>query len=148
MSHPLKWSSLVACCVFRPANTCLRMCSHGWKHLKISKKSTFFIMHTRGSRWKTHFWMFLIVFDPANACASMRSLVEIHNSRHQKTLVYLHFTFDTQRWFLFFCLVDLFMFFHFQLWYYTRHAICTIKIRINNSFGCSNKLAWNFSWSQ
>ena len=70
---------------------------------KWVKKSTFFIMRTRGSlrahkeKWKkkvcwsaigsdsqklvdTHFWVFLIVCDHANACASMRSLVEIHNN--------------------------------------------------------------------
>ena len=36
--------------------------------------------------WKkyffTHFLMFLIIFDNANACASMRSLVKIHNRCH------------------------------------------------------------------
>ena len=39
-------------CVFRPANTCLRMRSHCRKRSKTFKnheKSTFFIMHTRGS---------------------------------------------------------------------------------------------------
>ena len=30
----------------------------------------------------THFWMLLIVFNHANACASMRSLVKIHNNGH------------------------------------------------------------------
>ena len=61
-----------SCCVFRPANTCLRMCSHGRKLSKSFKnwKKYFF----------THFWMILIVFNHANTCASMRLLVEIHNN--------------------------------------------------------------------
>ena len=43
---------IVQCCVFQPANACLRMRLHGWKQLKIY-----------------HFPMFLIVFNHANACA-------------------------------------------------------------------------------
>ena len=44
------------CCVFQPANACLRMCSHGWKQQKTLEnyqKSTLFIVRTRLSR-KAH----------------------------------------------------------------------------------------------
>ena len=42
----------VICCVFQPANACLRMRSHGrkqWKTLENYQKSTFFIVRTRDS---------------------------------------------------------------------------------------------------
>ena len=46
--------------------------------------SSFLFVSLSYAWWKkyffTHFTMILIVFDHANACASMRSLVEIHNT--------------------------------------------------------------------
>ena len=103
------------CCVFRPANACLHMHSHGRKRQKTFKndeKSIFYERHKRGLRRKTkkslfasvffvflceslvslscawwkryffiHFQVFSIVFDHVNACASMHSLVEIHNTQ-------------------------------------------------------------------
>ena len=56
------------------------------KNIWKSWKSTFFIMHTRGSRkaheekWVLFSW-FSNVFDCFWPCASRRSLVEIHNTR-------------------------------------------------------------------
>ena len=55
--------------------------------------SSFFFIFLRSLLWASrahdekkylfsHFWMFLIIFDHANACASMRSLVEIHNNEN------------------------------------------------------------------
>ena len=47
----------------------------------------------------THFTMILIVFDHANACASMRSLVEIHNTlptlNQRLSCLYQHLTIST-----------------------------------------------------
>ena len=71
------------CCVFQPANACLRTYQN-------DEKSTFSIMPTRGSyktqeeKWSKSFWsaigsMFFIIFNHADACASMHLLVEIHN---------------------------------------------------------------------
>ena len=50
------------------------------KTLENYQKSTSFIIITRDSH-KAHakIYVFFIVFDHANACTSMRSLVEIHN---------------------------------------------------------------------
>ena len=65
------------------------MVENDQKHLKISKKSTFFnfsswalcepIVHMMKKVLFTHFQVFLIDFDHANAYASMPSLVKIHN---------------------------------------------------------------------
>ena len=59
------------------------------KTLENDEKSTFFIMRTRGSYkaqeekyFFNHFQIFLVIFDHANACASMRLLVEIHNTKN------------------------------------------------------------------
>ena len=41
------------CCVFWPANSCVCMVENDQKHLKMSKKSTFFIMHMRGT-WEAY----------------------------------------------------------------------------------------------
>ena len=124
------------CCVFQPANACLRMVENDQKHLKMSKKVPFssctrealdekrrkkfvgqrlgvtpkswltpkcwlliwnfavfcsFCYMSVSCAWRKMFWknffndfrMFLIVFGHANACASMCSLVEIHNTQAQ-----------------------------------------------------------------
>ena len=105
--------SILSCCVFWPANACLGMRSHGqkqWKTFKIMKKVPFplcvreahvgDIKNEEKSLWALHeplvrilekvlfddFLMFFIIFAPANACASMRSLVKIHNTQLTKTL--------------------------------------------------------------
>ena len=62
-----------------------------WGSLPIADQQTIFFIFLHVSytslsctRWKKyffhHFQIFYIVFDHANACASMRSLVEIHNT--------------------------------------------------------------------
>ena len=106
---PLHWMGYL-CCVFRPANACLRMYLHGrkwWKTLEnekfeflikvcLRRISTIncrpaFVSHSQlltNKLFSSFFflrltwtsWMFFIVFDLANTCTSMRSLVKIHNT--------------------------------------------------------------------
>ena len=95
------------------ACACICMVENNQKHSKIRRlgvnqllgvtpnpwPTTFFFVFLREpllslscAWWKryffTHFRVFLIVFDHADACASMRSLVEIHN-RHYQSLVFI-----------------------------------------------------------
>ena len=52
MVFPHSFQRVLRCCVFQPANACLRMRLHGWNRLKTlenDEKSTFSIMRMRGS---------------------------------------------------------------------------------------------------
>ena len=70
----ISFTQMHKCCVFRPANTCLCIRSHGQKWLKTfenHEKSTFFIMHTRGScnaheeKWRKKVFLFFFTCGPS-----------------------------------------------------------------------------------
>ena len=65
------------------ACACSCMVKNNQKHLRMSKKVPFSSCTQEAQEEKrtffTHFWMFLIVLDHVNACASIHLLVEIHN---------------------------------------------------------------------
>ena len=73
------------CCVFRPANTCA---SCAWEaHIAFHEP----LMCMMKKVLFHNFQIFFIVFDHANDCASLGSLVQIHNKdysqyRHTKRL--------------------------------------------------------------
>ena len=73
----------------QPTHACVCICmvKNEEKHKKIMKKEPFpsCILKAHVGRMKKKvlfhdFLMFFIVFDHANECASMRSLVELHNT--------------------------------------------------------------------
>ena len=70
------------CCVFRPASTCLHSVLMVENHEKCFSPWAFHepLVRMMEKVLFHDFWMFFIIFDHANAWASMHSLVEIHNT--------------------------------------------------------------------
>ena len=93
----VKWTKVIAksdkvnnCCVFRTANACLRMCSHGrkqWKTLKNHEKSSQ-TLHEPLIRMmeKVLFSRFSNVFHCLRPCKRICSLVKIHKRQLSKRM--------------------------------------------------------------